>query len=244
MSTQSTQTPQATNRRTRQREAIREEIKQIARRLMREHGTSALSLHAIARTMELTAPALYRYFPTRNDLVTALMAEAYQAHADAMRAASEAHPATEPVRRLFAAVLAYRDWAVAHPLDYMLFAGNPVPGYTAPMDVISEAARRGMDLLMSLVHAALPADRDTLPVVPACALSPQLEAMLETLRQQRGYDLPLPVVYVVVAGWGQAQGLVTQEIFHHLQPLLADPAELYRCEARGWLQRLGLTAPA
>lgn len=239
-STQPPRPPRAATRRARHHQATRDEIKQIARRLMREHGAAALSLHAIARAMELTAPALYRYFATRNDLVTALSVDAYHAQTDAMQAAVAAHSATDPVGRLFAAVLAYREWAIAHPTDYLLVAGNPIPGYTAPMEVITDAARHGMDLLMRLVCAALPAGNEPLPAI---ALSPELAAMLETLRQQRGYDLPLTVIYVVVAGWGQAQGLVTQEIYQHVQPLLADPGELYRCEARGWLQRLGLTVP-
>ena len=230
----------ATQRRARLREATREEIKQVARHLMNEHGASALSLHAIAREMGLTAPALYRYFSTRNDLVTALIVDGYQAHAEAMRVAVEAHPATDPVGRLFAAVLAYRDWALAHPTEYMLFAGSPVPGYAAPTEVISLSARRGMDLLMQLVSAALPAHGYAAPKIE---LTPQFEAALDTLRRQRGYDLPASVVYVVLAGWGQAQGLVTQELYQRLQPLLANPAELYRCEARVWLERLGLTAP-
>jgi AcrR family transcriptional regulator len=231
----------STSRRGRQHEATREEIKQIARQLMAERGTSALSLHAIARCMELTAPALYRYFPTRDDLVTALIVDAYHAQADALVAASEACTASDPVGRLHAAVLAYRDWALAHPVDYLLLAGNPVPGYTPPLELITTAARRGMDLLMALVVAAV---RDAALNPPAVVLSPALGAMLTELCRQRGYDLPIAVAYLVLVGWAQAQGLVTQEVGHPSQPLLSDPGELYRCEARAWLRRLGLPAPA
>lgn len=230
----------STDRRARLREATRGEIKLVARRLMEEQGISSLSLHAIAREMGLTAPALYRYFPNRNDLVTALIVDGYQAYAKAMRAAVATCPVTDPVGRLFAAVLAYRDWALAHPTDYLLVAGSPVPGYTPPMDIVHASARRGMDLLMRLVSAALPADGYAPPQIE---FSPEFEAALDALRRQRGYDLPLPVISVVLAGWAQAQGFVTQELYQHLQPLLADPAELYRYEARVWFQRLGLKAP-
>jgi AcrR family transcriptional regulator len=228
-------------RRTRRHEATREEIKQWAHHFMREQGVSALSLHAIARAMGLTGPALYRYFASRDDLVTALIVDVYQAQADALAAASESAPATDPIGQLLAVILAYRTWALAHAVDYALLAGHPVPGYVPPREIIADSARRGMDLLISLVRAALQSGAYT---PPAIALPLALEPMLEMLRQERGYDVSLSVMYLVLVGWEQAQGFVLQEVFHHLQPLISDPETLYQSEAHAWLRRLGLPSPA
>jgi hypothetical protein len=93
------------------------------------------------------------------------------------------------------------------------------------------------------VQAALRSGNSGNHASPAVTLSPALEAMLEALRQRRGYDLPATALYLVLVGWAQAQGLVTQEVFQQSQPLLPDPGELFRCEARAWLERLGLSAP-
>jgi AcrR family transcriptional regulator len=230
----------STSRRQRQRDATREEIKQVARQLMHNQGTAALSLHAIAHAMDLTSPALYRYFATRDDLVTALILDAYQAQLDALIAASETVSLTDPCGRLLATILAYREWALEHPVDYALLAGNPVPGYVPPHAIIGEAARRGMDFLMNLVQSTL---QQSTAIPAEIILSPALTAMLESLCQERGYAMPLSIVYLVLVGWGEAQGLVLQEVFHQIQPLISDPGELYRHQARSWVRQLGLSVP-
>ena len=70
------------SRRDRMRDLTIAEIKATARQQMAESGTAGVSLSAIARTMEISAPALYRYFASRDDLVTALIADAYNDLAD------------------------------------------------------------------------------------------------------------------------------------------------------------------
>ncbi|MEO8613056.1 MAG: TetR family transcriptional regulator, partial [Chloroflexota bacterium] len=60
-------------------EAMRNQIMEIARRQMTEQGTAALALRAIAREMDVTAPAIYRYFPSLDDLITELIIENFHA---------------------------------------------------------------------------------------------------------------------------------------------------------------------
>jgi len=237
------QQSQTLGRRARLREATREEIKQLARQQMAEQGTAALSLLGIARQMGVTGPALYRYFPTRDALVTALVVEAYASQARAMEQAVEtagnaAYTSADAdlASRTLAAILAYRAWALQHPVDYALLAGNPVPGYVPPRDVVVAAARRGLDLFVGLVEQAL---RTGTLVLPEIKLTPSLRTMLTALAQEREYAIPVELLYLLLAGWGEIQGLVTLEVFHQIDPLLADVGELYRCEAHAWLRRLG-----
>src|SRR5262249_12977704 len=145
----------AEGRRRRQHQATIEEIKQIARRNMREQGTASVSLRSIAKELGVTPPALYRYVESRDDLITALILDAYHALAQALAAARDAAPASDSTARLLAACLEYRDWALAHPVDYELIFGNPIPGYRAPSELTQPAARQTLGLFVGLVGEAL-----------------------------------------------------------------------------------------
>src|SRR3954452_15064619 len=72
--------------RERVRAEMTDEIKAAARRQLAQHGADALSLRAVARDVGLVSSAVYRYFPSRDDLLTALIIDAY----DALGAAAEA----------------------------------------------------------------------------------------------------------------------------------------------------------
>ncbi|MCK2238995.1 MULTISPECIES: TetR/AcrR family transcriptional regulator [unclassified Crossiella] len=72
--------------RERYRAQVREEIKQHAWRQIATAGVNALSLNAIAKQVGMSGPALYRYFASRDDLITALIRDAYQSLADTVRA--------------------------------------------------------------------------------------------------------------------------------------------------------------
>src|SRR6185295_1221679 len=104
----------ASTRQATRRSATRQEILDTARAQMAEAGAAALSLRAVARQMQLTAPALYRYFADRDALVTALIVEAFNALADSLAAVRDSQPEAGLGQRLLAIGLAYRAWALAH----------------------------------------------------------------------------------------------------------------------------------
>ena len=122
-------------RRARVRDELTREIKDAARRQLAEVGSAGLSLRAVARELGMVSSAVYRYFPSRDELLTALIVDAY----DAVGAAVEQAEASVRARRL-RRTLAGRDarrcasWAVANPQEYALIFGSPVPGYRAPTD--------------------------------------------------------------------------------------------------------------
>ncbi|WP_309232870.1 TetR-like C-terminal domain-containing protein [Blastococcus sp. TML/C7B] len=88
--------------------------------------------------------AVYRYFPSRDDLLTRLILEGYDALGEAAEAADA--PADPPRERWLAVCRAVRAWALAHPHEYALLYGSPVPGYSAPPDTVPAAARVGIAL--------------------------------------------------------------------------------------------------
>ncbi|MER7859409.1 TetR/AcrR family transcriptional regulator [Amycolatopsis japonica] len=132
--------------RERYRVQVRAEIKRHAWEQLATTGVSALSLNAIAKHVGMSGPALYRYFPSRDDLITDLVRDAYRSLADAVQAAASV---TE-------VAYAIREWALADPQRYLFVYGTPIPGYHAPGDT-TEISDKIMAVLLR-VYAAEPDD--------------------------------------------------------------------------------------
>lgn len=225
------------SRRERQYEATQEEIKAIARRHMAEEGAAAVSLRAIARDMGITAPALYRYFPSIDDLLTALLVDAFDALAEALVHTADSHPTGDPVGRLLAVLLAYREWAITHPVDYQLLYGKPIPSYTPPEEVTKPAAIRTMAVIVRAIYRAVVAGALTPP--PVEALPDTVRQTLAPIASAQHEDLPLAVLYIGAAWWPHLHGLVVLELYGHSPALVGDPAAFYRHEVLKLFNALG-----
>jgi AcrR family transcriptional regulator len=164
-------------RRERQRAATVEEIKVVARGLMRERGTFDVRFTDIAKEMGMTPPALYRYFADRDALLTELIAEAYRELGREVAQAREQRDPDDIWGRWIAVGTAYRNWARREPEQFALILGMPVPGYVAPEDgPTTDAAKDAMaQLSLLFIHAAelgvlqAPLVRDVSEEMAACA---------------------------------------------------------------------------
>ena len=140
--------------RERARAQITAEILDAARGYLATDGAPALSLRAIARDLGMASSALYRYFSSRDELLTRLIIDAY----DSLGAAAEVREATmdrnDLAGRFTATCDAVRAWALVHPNEYALIYGSPVPGYVAPADTVQPATRVTALLLRIIVEAA------------------------------------------------------------------------------------------
>jgi AcrR family transcriptional regulator len=234
-----TETTARPPRRERVRQATVEEIKAVARAQMAAEGTAGVKLRSIAREMGMTAPALYRYFASRDDLVTALVVDAYDALADAMEAAVGAAGAGRHAERVRAAFTAFRAWGLAHPTEFALIFGSPIPGYVAP-ETTRPAGLRYTDLLGRLLadawaDGALDPDRIDLQTPPA--LARQVEAFQ---RRRGGPALPAPVLAFGLGAWARVHGLVALEVFGHLAPAIGDGSALFEQELEAIVAQSGL----
>jgi len=127
--------------RERVRAELIREITEIARRQLATDGAAGLHLRAVAREMGMVSSAIYRYFPSRDDLLTTLIIDGYNAIGAAVEKAEAACPRDGYQGRWLAGCQAVRDWALAHPHEYALVYGSPVPGYEAPEQTIGPASR-------------------------------------------------------------------------------------------------------
>jgi AcrR family transcriptional regulator len=208
--------------RERARAELTREIKEGARRQLAATGADGISLRAVARELGMASSALYRYYPSRDDLLTALIIDAY----DAIGAAAERAIATTSgpsLRRWLAACHAIRDWAVARPHEYALIYGSPVPGYRAPQATVAPAARVPLaftGLLGSAVAAgevvAEPGPRAAAQagtVAPAGeVLRDQAVTLLASLPGPAG-TVPPDVLLRSVIAWTQLFGMINFELF-------------------------------
>lgn len=225
-------------RRDRLRDNTREEIKALARQHMAEQSSAAISLAAIARAMDMTTPALYRYYTSRDDLVTALIADSADHLISAMQLAVSSHAETRYADRLLALILAYRTWALEYPVDFQMIFGNPIPDYKPPVEPATSAARCCAQIAIEILQAAYTAG--ALRPQPSQQLLPHdLHQQLVALAD--GNPDVAPVVrYLGVSLLAQAHGLVMLELFSHVQPLVGNPEGFYHQTAVSFLRGIGL----
>ncbi len=228
-------------RREQVRREIAEEIKAVARKQMSQYGTAGLSLRAIGREMNITAPAIYNYYPSLDDLITALIMDAFSDLANSMEAARVNIASTNCTPKIEAMLFAYRQWAIEHPVDFQLIYGNPIPGYRAPVEITGPLARRPFLGLFELYAQALKTGEMVLPEEYQPA--PQsIRDYLKTWRESSGIDIPDELVCLLMVGWARIHGLVMLELFHHLQPVVGDVGALYEYEIHAFHKRLGMRA--
>jgi AcrR family transcriptional regulator len=206
--------------RERARAELTREIKDEARRQLAAAGAARLSLRSVARALGLVSSALYRYYPSRDDLLTALIIDAYEDLGDAAEARTTG---ADPRSRWLSVCSATRRWALEHPHEYALIYGSPVPGYRAPRATVSVAARVPLLLIRQLQDASA---AGVLAPPPERPLSPPLAEQVTALAEQIAPDLPAPVIALAIMAWTQLFGMISFELFGHLVGSV-DPSEQF-----------------
>lgn len=194
-------------------------ILEIARRHLSEQGAAAISLRAIAREIGMASSAIYRYFPSRDDLFTALVIEAYDAIGNAAEAAEQGTAGAAPERRWMALARAIRDWARANPHAYALIYGSPVPGYAAPEATVDHAAR-GPLALFRIVAAGVADGRIMVGRAPRTTRAVKVD--FAALRSTTGVDVPDAVLARAFQVWFALFGHISWELFGHLHGVITE----------------------
>jgi AcrR family transcriptional regulator len=222
--------------RERVRRETTREILDTARRQLATVGPADLSLRAVAREVGLASSAVYRYFASRDELLTALIVAAYDDLGAAVEAAEAAAPRAEHARRWLAVCVAARSWALDHPHEWTLVYGTPVPGYVAPERTI-DAATRVQRLLLVLLQDVVAAGAGG-PVPP-----PGLPAAYPGLVELVGPDVPAGRAVLGVVGWTWLVGRICVELNGQLvgvvEPAAADDAYRWEAAAVGAVTVLG-----
>ena len=207
---------------------LSEAIKETAWKQIAEFGAPALSLRAIARELKITAPAIYNYFPNRDQLVTALIVDAYTSLGDSQKAALDTASKKDGAARFSTLGIAYRDWAVTYPQRYQLIFGTPIPDYDAPEDTTLPASAWALLPLIQTVQLLYNEGR--LRLEGFAKLSPKLKSMLEAWKQYTEGVTETEVLYLAYIVWCRVHGLVMLELGGQLPSFFTDPGEVFRRE--------------
>ncbi|NYJ75756.1 TetR/AcrR family transcriptional regulator [Allobranchiibius huperziae] len=230
-----------TERRTGARERVRAETTEDIKRVAREHlatDGADLSLRAVARDVGMVSSAVYRYFPSRDDLLTALVVDAYDELADAADEAERTAPRRDPHARWMALTRGIRAWSLAHPHEYALLYGSPVPGYQAPEDTVGPASRPQLLLAQILRDAA--AGRSS-TAAQGDRLGRGLRADMVTAAAFLDVlELPGALVARGLLAWTQLFGALSFELFGRFEGGIEDPGALFEFEMRAMSDYLGL----
>ena len=225
-------------RRDRLRAETVREIREAARTVLVEQGAEGLALRAVAREMGMTAPAIYRYFSSRDDLIEHLVADLYTELCDEMEAACAVASPSTTAQKLMTASRTFRAWAMAHRAEFGLIFANPatsvIHGRETHQGPAHEAGQRFGGIFGALI-AELFLTRP-FPVPADDELEPDLREQLADWCTVFPVQLPLGVMQVFLACWIRLYGMVSMEVFGHLQFALHDAEPMFEAE----LHRIGI----
>lgn len=230
--------PAHVSARARARAELTREIVETARRQLAEQGAAGLSLRAVAREMGMVSSAVYRYVPSRDELLTRLIIEAYDALGAAAEAAEAAVPRADLSGRFLAVARAVRGWALEHPHEYALVFGSPVPGYRAPEDTIGPATR--VPALLVAVLADLVASGG--PDRPGAQRVPKpVRRALAPVRSVFPPQVPDDLVVGGLMAWTYLFGAVSFEVFGHRNNVVDDGPAFFDHEMARIVAMVGIT---
>lgn len=234
-------------RRRRVRETADHDIRQTARALLVEHGHEAVTLRAIARKLGITAPALYRYYGSRDDLIGHLRLDVISDLGDQL-AAEIAELPDDGAVQLFALCKGFRRWALTHTREFTLVFASPTgtEGSVATFDEVTEPFGR---IFLSTAGQLLSSHELTIPsedVVPTglradlAAYRKNLEAVLAESGVTDPPKLDLGTTYLMTQFWARLYGHVTLEVFGNYPIPVSDPDALFDAMLADLAQQIGL----
>lgn len=213
----------------------------LARLQVERDGAANLSLRAITRDLGMVSSAIYRYFASRDELLTQLIIDSYDRLGEVVETADRAvRRRTDFLGRWRAMTHAIRDWALTNPAEYALLFGTPVPGYAAPQDTIGPASRY-TNVLIGLIVDMEAAGHTSVDKVPAA-----LRRDYERLRVRFAVSASDEMLMRGMVGWASVMGAINLELFGHLHNVVDTAGALFETvvESHGRQLFSGTTAAA
>ena len=177
--------------------------------------------------MGVASSALYRYFTSRDQLLTVLIIESYDDIGGMVEHADAKCSRDDLAGRWSAAAQSLRNWAIENPSDYGLIFGTPVPGYEAPSDTIAPALRY-TNVLLNLLADAQAAGCKPLITVPA---TKGVSKEYKQVRANLAIKLTDEMLLAGLAAWAALFGAISFELFGHVDTVFTDPEAHFRALA-------------
>lgn len=201
-----TDEPRTMSRRERLRAQTFQEIEDISFAIIDADGVHALSIAALARSLAMSAPAIYRYFPSRDALVAHLITLSYQQLTEAMAQAVK-DSRRSPLAQLRLLVTAYRDWALRYQRRYGMLFGER--GGDLPADATGPTP---LDQAMALLIDVLTAVQDGSPTENTSGDRTLDRQLRSWARTQARPDASPRVARAAIVTWTRVHGIVSLEL--------------------------------
>jgi AcrR family transcriptional regulator len=234
-------------RRDRNRVDTDRSIRTVARTLLVSRGRQGVTLRAIAREMGITAPALYRYYDSFEDLIRHVCTDICADLTAELAAGLAAVPDEDPPGQVFAVCRGFRAWAVRHPQEFSLVFATPASGQ--PTDCTPDPFGRIFLTVAARVltgrHLAVPPDHEV-PENLHADLAEFRATLINTLAET-GIELPehlfpLGAAYTMVRFWVRLYGQVALEVFGRLPFSVSVPEVMFESMVAELATEIGLTA--
>jgi AcrR family transcriptional regulator len=218
-------------RRERARAATDREIRQQARTLLVNEGPEAVTLRAIARQLGITAPALYRYYSSREDLVHHVRMDICADLADDLTADLAEVPENDTVLQVMTICRGFRRWALAHPREFSMVFATPKSGED---DMSADPFGR---IFLSVAGKVLitkqlnPPPDDAVPLPMRADLEAFRADLLSTIAHS-GVTVPAEILsigttYMILQFWVRLYGQVALEVFGHFPMLISNTENFF-----------------
>jgi AcrR family transcriptional regulator len=143
---------------------------------------------------------------------------------------------------MMTACKAFRQWAIAHPAEFGMIFGTPLPGIDLyHEDPVMDCGMRFGAIFMNLFVElwrikpfAVPADDE---------IASEFREQLARYRDQLGTHLPLGVLQTFLRCWVSLYGTVTLEVFGHMRFALDNPAQMFELMLTDLAGLIGLRYP-
>jgi AcrR family transcriptional regulator len=220
-------------------------IRAVARGLLIDRGPQGVTLRAIARELGITAPALYRYYDSFEDLIQHVCADICADLADDLAAGLAAIPADDTPGRVFAVCRGFRVWAIEHPREFGLVFATPAgPQTTGPSDPFGRIFLTVAGRVLATRTLRVPAD----PEVPeqlradlALFRTTLLDTLTETGVAVPDHVFSLGTAYTMLRFWVRLYGQVALEVFGRFPFPVADAEQLFESMVAELATEVGLT---
>ena len=224
------------------------DIRRVARTLLVEQGPEAVTLRAIARELGITAPALYRYYASRDDLVGALRRDICADLASELAGQVAALP-EDGVVQLFAICKGFRHWALTHAHEFTLVFASPAVESTSAMRQFDEPFGRifleAAGRLLTTYDIVTP-PTDVIPHALREDLvgfqSELLAVLAESGQKFPAEKLDLGVTYLMIQFWARLYGHVTLEVFGNYPIPVRNPDALFDATLADLARSIGFAA--
>jgi len=207
-------------RRARLRRETTEQIKRRAWELIARSGAGALSLREVARAMDMAPSALYRYFDSRDALLSALIVEGYDSLTEQLRACYDelhADPEISNLEVFLGVSHAHRRWALENPPRWQLLYATTLSDYEGD----NETTRSGMAAIAVLMQVL--ADTLTAGEIDVAAIDATIDDDFRAALAgfgEKGTGFPAAALAAAMWYWTTLHGVITLEVNHHLPPSL------------------------